>query len=162
MQFKRCFRKFQLEQATNNLKRSVKHDFWFWFIFSCLDQLNFLFRKIFLFSSGDLFFTFFINGQCKFWKDVNVIIHGKTVTFQIPRPVFTRLEISMVLMEVFQQCFLNGIFSLNSRGKFEWQNRGIVDTPFGIKKFFSYINNPDKFWLKPSSKQLSILVWQNI
>ena len=40
--------------------------------------------------------------------------------------------------------------------------RGIVDAPFGLKRFFSYINNPDKFWLKPSSEQLSILVWQNI
>ena len=58
-------------------------------------------EKIFLFSSGNLFFTFFTNAHCKFWKDVNVIMHGKTVTFQIPRPVFSRLEISMVLMEVF-------------------------------------------------------------
>ena len=27
-----CFRILQLEQATNNVKRPVKHDFWFLFI----------------------------------------------------------------------------------------------------------------------------------
>ena len=32
MRFKRCFRILQLEQATNNLNRSVKHDFWFLFM----------------------------------------------------------------------------------------------------------------------------------
>ena len=25
---------------------------------------------------------------------------------------------------------------------------GIVDTPFGLKRFFSYIDNPDKFLAK--------------
>ena len=32
IRFKRCFRILQLEQATNNLNRSVKHDFWFLFM----------------------------------------------------------------------------------------------------------------------------------
>ena len=32
MWFRRCFRILQLEQATNNLKRPVKHDFWLLFI----------------------------------------------------------------------------------------------------------------------------------
>ena len=32
MWFRRCFRILQLEQATNNLKRPVRHDCWFLFI----------------------------------------------------------------------------------------------------------------------------------
>ena len=34
---------------------------------------------MFLFFSGKLFFSFLINAACRFWKDVNSIIHGKTV-----------------------------------------------------------------------------------
>ena len=40
--------------------------------------------------------------------------------------------------------------------------RGIADTPFGLKKFLSYIDNRINFWLKPSSEKLSILDWENI
>ena len=94
----------------------------------------------------------------------------KSSSFQLPRSVFSRLEISMVLMEVFVvsckwNLFLvvlnsNGI-SLSLEGVPTLSNvyekvktfkmikkrklRGIADTPFGLKRFFSYIDNPDKF-----------------
>ena len=63
---------------------------------------------MFLLLSGNLSFSFFTNAAYKFWKDVNSIIHGKTIillnqaeSFQLPRSVFSRVEISMVLMDVF-------------------------------------------------------------
>ena len=46
--------------------------------FSWTSQI-FNFRKMFLFLSGNLSFSFFTNTACKFWKDVNSIIHGKAI-----------------------------------------------------------------------------------
>ena len=34
--------------------------------------------------------------------------------------------------------------------------RGTVNASFHLKRFLSYINNLDKFWIKPVSEQLSI------
>ena len=42
----------------------------------------------------------------------------KLESFKLPRSVFSKLEISMVLIELFV-VFLNGIFSLSCRGKWE-------------------------------------------
>ena len=74
---------------------------------------KFLLGKMFLFLSGNLSFSFFhTSTACKCWKDVNSITHGKKIillikleSFQLPRSVLSRLEISVVLMDVFVVSF---------------------------------------------------------
>ena len=78
---------------------------------------------MFLFLSGNLSFSFFhTNTSCKCWKDVNSITHGKKIillikleSFQLPRSVLSRLEISVVLMDVFVVSFkLNFFLGISS------------------------------------------------
>ena len=84
---------------------------------------KFLLEKMFLFLSGNLSFSFFhTNTPCKCWKDVNSIKHGKKIillikleSFQLPRSVLSRLEISVVLMDVFVVSFkLNFFLGISS------------------------------------------------
>ena len=75
-------------------------------------------KKCFCFYQ-EICFSFFINGACKFYNDVNSVIHEsqsfyeiKLLSFKLPKSVFSRLEMSTVLME-FLWYLLNGIFSLS-------------------------------------------------
>ena len=81
-----------------------------------------LLKKCFCFYQEIYLLVFSHQYACKVWKDGISIIHGKTIilliklgSFQSPRSVFSRLQISMVLMEVFVvSCkwnFFLGIFS---------------------------------------------------
>ena len=75
------------------------------------------FEKCFCFHQN-ICFSFFANGACKSQKDVNVVLHMKKrlffkikpESFKLPKSMFSRIEISMVFIELFV-VFLNGIFS---------------------------------------------------
>ena len=78
-------------------------------------------KKCFCFYQ-EICFSFFTIEACRFQRDVNSIYFTykiKLESLKLPRSVFSRLEIFMVLMN-FSWYLLNGIFSLCCRGKWEW------------------------------------------
>ena len=84
---------------------------------------KFLSEKCFYFYREIYLLVFFhTNTACKCWKDVNSITHGKKIillikleSFQLPRSVLSRLEISVVLMDVFVVSFkLNFFLGISS------------------------------------------------
>ena len=73
-------------------------------------------KKCFCFLQ-EVCFSFFKNGACKFQKDVNRIYKErqssfkiKLQSFKLPRSVFSILEISMILIELFVVSFKWNLF----------------------------------------------------
>ena len=84
-----------------------------------------LLKKCFCFHQ-DVCFSFFYKLHVNFRK-TSIVLYMKRrsffiiklQSFKLRRSVFSRLEISKVLIALFV-VFLNGIFSLSCRGKWEW------------------------------------------
>ena len=75
-----------------------------------------IFKKCFCFYQ-EICFSFVTNAICKFQKDINSVIHWQMIilkitinSFKLLRSVFSRLEISIVLMEFFTVFFKWNIF----------------------------------------------------